>query len=74
MARAQPDSTTLQRDDAARTMLRAFAFAAAKHRTLKRKDADQTPYLNHLVAVTHGLTEVGASDHPTLIAAVQLHA
>lgn len=70
MTQSQPDSTTPQRDDEARMILRALAFAAAKHRTQKRKDADGTPYLNHLVAVTHALTEVGASDLPTLIAAV----
>jgi len=57
-------------DDAVRMILHAFTFAAAKHRTHKRKDADQTPYLNHLVAVTHALTEVGASDLPTIIAAI----
>ena len=57
-------------NDSARLILRAFSFAAAKHRTQKRKDADQTPYLNHLVAVTHALTEVGAGDLPTLMAAV----
>lgn len=57
-------------DDSARLILRAFDFAAAKHRTQKRKDKDQTPYLNHLVAVTHALTEVGIADLPTLIAAV----
>ena len=70
MTQSQPDSTTLQRDDAARLILRAFVFAAGKHRTQKRKDVDETPYLNHLVAVTHALTEVGVGDLPTLIAAV----
>ena len=57
-------------DDFARLLLGALAFAAAKHRTQRRKDEDGTPYLNHLVAVTHALTEVGVTDLPTLMAAV----
>lgn len=57
-------------DDSVRLILSAFAFAAAKHRTQKRKDRDETPYINHLVSVTHLLTEAGVTDLATLIAAV----
>lgn len=57
-------------DDSARLILRAFVFAADKHRGQRRKDADRTPYLNHVVAVTHALTEAGVTDLPTLMAAV----
>ena len=48
-------------NDSARLILLAFSFAAAKHRTQKRKDADQTPYLNHLVAVMTARAGVSGS-------------
>ena len=35
-----------------KTLFRALTFAAPKHRTQKRKDADASPYINHPVEVT----------------------
>ncbi len=46
-------------------------FAAEKHRTQKRKDADESPYINHPIAVAKLLSQVGkVSDLPTLKAAL----
>lgn len=51
-------------------ILDALQFAAAKHRTQKRKDRDRTPYLNHVVTVAHVLSQAGVSDVSTLVAAL----
>jgi len=43
--------------------MQALQFAAYKHRFQKRKDADQTPYINHPIGVAHILSnEAGISD------------
>ncbi len=51
--------------------LRAAAFAARKHRVQKRKDAEASPYINHLVEVAAILANDGdVTDPATLVAAV----
>ncbi len=57
-----PDTTQL---------LSALDFAAHKHRDQRRKGPGQTPYVNHVIGVTHTLASVGGiTDVATLRAAV----
>jgi guanosine-3',5'-bis(diphosphate) 3'-pyrophosphohydrolase len=52
-------------------LLEAIAFAAAKHRNQRRKDAEASPYINHPLQLAHVLaTEGGVTDLKTLMAAV----
>lgn len=52
-------------------LLDAIAFAAAKHRNQRRKDAEASPYINHPLQLAHVLaTEGGATALKTLMAAV----
>jgi guanosine-3',5'-bis(diphosphate) 3'-pyrophosphohydrolase len=51
--------------------LKAVEFAARKHSTQRRKDADASPYINHPIAVAHLLADTGGiTDLVTLMAAV----
>lgn len=51
--------------------IRALDFAAKKHRTQRRKDSDQTPYINHPIAVARILrVEASVSDEVVLVAAL----
>ncbi|CAF2073831.1 unnamed protein product [Rotaria magnacalcarata] len=51
--------------------MHAIQFAAYKHRFQKRKDPDQTPYINHPIGVAHILSnEVGVNDFDILAAAL----
>ncbi|MBE9063726.1 HD domain-containing protein [cf. Phormidesmis sp. LEGE 11477] len=51
--------------------LKALDFAARKHRDQRRKDPEQTPYINHPIAVAHILwIEAGVSDEAVLMAAL----
>jgi len=51
--------------------LGAIAFAAAKHRNPRRKDAEASPYINHPLHLAHVLaTEGVVTDLKTLMAAV----
>ncbi len=52
-------------------LLEAIAFAAEKHRYQRRKDADATPYINHVIAVATVLAEEGnVTDEELLLAAI----
>lgn len=52
-------------------LLRALAFAAEKHRDHRRKDANASPYINHLIAVARVLAEEGdVTDEDLLVAAI----
>ena len=51
-------------------MLRTIDFAARKHSCQRRKDLDQTPYINHPVAVSNFLSSTGITDIRVLQAAV----
>ena len=51
--------------------LKALDFAARKHRNQRRKDPEQTPYINHPIAVARILLlEASVSDEVVLIAAL----
>jgi guanosine-3',5'-bis(diphosphate) 3'-pyrophosphohydrolase len=52
-------------------LLEAIRFSAEKHRNQRRKDRDQSPYINHPIEVTQLLWEVGGvRDIDVLLAAV----
>lgn len=62
--------TKLPMSDMAR-LIDAVEFAARKHSTQRRKDADASPYINHPIAVASLLAvEAGVSDLTTLQAAI----
>lgn len=62
--------TKLPMSDMAR-LIDAVEFAARKHSTQRRKDADASPYINHPIAVAAVLAvEAGVSDLTTLQAAI----
>lgn len=53
------------------TLLRAFEFAAAKHRDQRRKGGEGSPYINHLIDVAHLLWHIGGvRDSITMTAAI----
>jgi guanosine-3',5'-bis(diphosphate) 3'-pyrophosphohydrolase len=54
-------------------VLKALHFAAAKHRTQRRKDGEQSPYINHPIALVHVLFNEGGIDDPLVLAAAALH-
>ena len=52
-------------------LVEAISFAAKKHKTQKRKGADNEPYINHPLEVLNLLVNVGGvEDYDVLIAAV----
>lgn len=52
-------------------VLKALRFAARKHRDQRRKDREASPYVNHLIDVTHILWHQGnVRDEDTLVAAI----
>ena len=52
-------------------LLEAIRFSAEKHRNQRRKDSEQSPYINHPIEVTQLLWEVGGvRDIDVLLAAV----
>ncbi|WNJ21478.1 HD domain-containing protein [Pontibacter sp. G13] len=51
----------------------ALQFAAEKHRNQRRKDAQQSPYVNHLILVTHLLWNEGGVRDPEVLAGGILH-
>lgn len=54
-------------------VLKAAAFAAAKHRDQRRKDRESSPYINHPIGLAEILTNIGAIRNPVVIAAALLH-
>ena len=54
-------------------IVRAADFAARKHRSQKRKDLKQTPYVNHPIGVAKILTEEANVYDPVTLAAAYLH-
>eukprot|EP00744_Colponema_vietnamica_P015060 GILI01021091.1.p2 GENE.GILI01021091.1~~GILI01021091.1.p2 ORF type:complete len:183 (-),score=54.72 GILI01021091.1:134-682(-) len=51
-------------------LLKAVNFAAKKHSDQRRKDPQQTPYINHPIGVAMQLWDAGVTDIVTLQAAV----
>ena len=48
-----------QNSDPIGVLVKAVAFAADKHRTQRRKDADASPYINHPIALANVLANEG---------------
>ncbi|KAI9634939.1 uncharacterized protein MKK02DRAFT_16019 [Dioszegia hungarica] len=51
-------------------LMRTVDFAARKHTCQRRKDLDQTPYINHPIAVSNFLSSTGITDVRVLQAAI----
>jgi guanosine-3',5'-bis(diphosphate) 3'-pyrophosphohydrolase len=51
-------------------LLSALDFAAEKHKTQRRKDPGQTPYVNHVIEVAAILARHGVTDRTALLAAI----
>ncbi|MDZ7752645.1 MAG: HD domain-containing protein [Gammaproteobacteria bacterium] len=54
-------------------LMKALAFAAHKHRNLRRKDAAKTPYINHPIALANILVNEGGITDLDVICAALLH-
>ncbi|KAI4496592.1 hypothetical protein M0804_000402 [Polistes exclamans] len=54
-------------------IIKCTNFAAEKHRNQKRKDAAQTPYINHPIGVANILVHEGDVYDPVVILAALLH-
>ncbi len=63
----------MTRDDGVTLLIRALDYAAQQHTTQRRKDAAQTPYINHPIALIKVLAiDAGITD-PDVLAAAVLH-
>jgi guanosine-3',5'-bis(diphosphate) 3'-pyrophosphohydrolase len=51
----------------------AVAFAADKHRTQRRKDAEASPYINHPISLAHVLANEGRIEDVNVLCAAVLH-
>jgi guanosine-3',5'-bis(diphosphate) 3'-pyrophosphohydrolase len=54
-------------------VLKALAFAAEKHRSQRRKDAEASPYINHPIALATVLFHEAHVQDPIVLAAAILH-
>jgi guanosine-3',5'-bis(diphosphate) 3'-pyrophosphohydrolase len=54
-------------------LLAVLLFASRRHSTQKRKDAAETPYVNHLIEVAELLANIGGVDDFEVLAAALLH-
>ena len=53
--------------------VKAVAFAAEKHRTQRRKDADASPYINHPISLANVLANEGGITDAAILCAAVLH-
>lgn len=54
-------------------LLRALLFAADRHRAQRRKDPQQTPYINHPIGVAECLARVAGVEDLSVLQAAILH-
>jgi guanosine-3',5'-bis(diphosphate) 3'-pyrophosphohydrolase len=54
-------------------IMEALTFAASKHRTQRRKDGRDTPYINHPIEVARILATVGGVNQAPVLVAAILH-
>jgi guanosine-3',5'-bis(diphosphate) 3'-pyrophosphohydrolase len=59
--------------DAIGLIIKAAAFAARKHKTQRRKDAEASPYINHPIALADVLANEGGIADPAVLCAAILH-
>ena len=57
----------------AAAIVKAAQFAAEKHKILRRKDADASPYINHPLALASVLAVEGGIENSEIICAALLH-
>jgi guanosine-3',5'-bis(diphosphate) 3'-pyrophosphohydrolase len=69
--RHAPDESSSR--SATTELLQALRFAAIKHRGQRRKDAERSPYVNHVIDVAALLAEEGEVDDPATLIAAVLH-
>ena len=62
-----------QNSDLIGVFVKAVAFAADKHRTQRRKDADASPYINHPIALANVLANEGGVTDVVVLSAAVLH-
>ncbi len=62
-----------QNSDPIGVFVKAVAFAADKHRTQRRKDADASPYINHPIALANVLANEGGVTDVLVLSAAVLH-
>ena len=55
------------------TLLNAIEFASIKHKDQRRKDATQTPYINHCIRVASIVETIGSINDQELLIAAVLH-
>lgn len=55
------------------TLIKALHFAAEQHRNQRRRDADQTPYINHPIALVNVLANEAGIDDVVVLCAAMLH-
>lgn len=60
-------------NDDLKLVLKALAFAAAKHKDQRRKDVDASPYINHPIALADVLCNEGHVTDIEVICAALLH-
>ena len=54
-------------------IIEALRFAAEKHKDQRRKNVDETPYINHPIAVAEFLASVGGIEDEDILMAALLH-
>lgn len=63
----------LSKEELLSFVIKCANFAAEKHRNQRRKDVDQTPYINHPLGVANILIQEGNVFEPVVILAAILH-
>ncbi|RUS71035.1 hypothetical protein EGW08_021206 [Elysia chlorotica] len=74
---AMAERNSLSQDEAlskvVKEIVRCTNFAALKHKDQRRKDKQQTPYVNHVIGVAHILVSEGGISDVSVIQAALLH-
>lgn len=60
-------------DENTRILVKSFNFAAVKHKDQRRKDKDQTPYINHPIGVAHIISEEAQITDTNILISAVLH-
>ncbi|CAK9820758.1 Guanosine-3',5'-bis(diphosphate) 3'-pyrophosphohydrolase MESH1 [Anthophora plagiata] len=63
----------LNNDELISTIIKCVNFAAIKHKDQRRKDEEETPYINHPIGVANILIQEGQIYDPATIVAALLH-
>ncbi|XP_012276770.1 guanosine-3',5'-bis(diphosphate) 3'-pyrophosphohydrolase MESH1 [Orussus abietinus] len=63
----------ITKEKALALILKCADFAAKKHSKQRRKDVEQTPYINHPIGVANILIEEGGINNPIVLASALLH-